>query len=225
MIQLKTLAAALAVALTSAPVLADNLQVDTGPVPGYSYSVSIDGAQSSVNARYYNVTNVDTTDSFVAFCIEMGAAITTDALFGTADMTPTSTASASFPQSATGIQSLYDQRFATLDFSSDVEVAAFQLALWELTDTTNSGSDYFNTGSFQNYVGNQDALLLATSWLTNLSDPTPGSDSYALTAWVGDATQNMISAIPGASVPEPGTLALFGLAGVAGLGAMRRKKA
>ena len=220
----KALAAASAVALMSAPAMADNLQVDLGTVPGYAYSVDINGSQTTVDARYYNVTNLSTTDSFIAFCIEMGAQITTDALFGTADMTPTSTSDATFPQSVVGIQSLYDQRFATLNLTSSVEVAAFQLALWELTDTTNVGSDFFGTGSFQNYAGNADALVLATSWLTNLADPTPGDD-YTLTAWVGDATQNMISAVPGAEVPEPATLALLGLAGLAGMGVMRRKKA
>lgn len=223
--QIKALAAASAIAFMSSPAMADFLQVDSRQVPSYTYTVDINGASSPVSARYYNVTNLDTTDSFIAFCIEMGADVTTSAWNGTADMTPTATSDAAFPQSVVGIQSLYDQRFGSLNLTSSVEVAAFQLALWELTDTTNTGTDFFGTGAFRNYAGNQDAIALATDWLTNLSDPTPNVDTYDLTAWMGGATQDMISAARGASVPEPGTLALLGLAGIAGLGVTRRKKA
>jgi subtilisin-like proprotein convertase family protein len=86
------------------------------------------------------------------------------------------------------------------------------------TSFTIPSGTYAPTGTYSTLIG----LSAAGSWTLNLSDDFSG-DSGSLRSWTLNLGMEEISPPP-VSVPEPATLALFGL-GLAGLGWSRRKKA
>ena len=118
------------------------------------------------------------------------------------------------------VQTLYNQSFSLVNPTSAVEVAGFQIALWEALDD----GDLFG-GALQNWAGKtgsvteSEALDQAWIYLTALADGDPATASYKLTNWGNALSQDIIEA----KIPEPTSMAL-GALGLAGLSLVRRRK-
>ena len=202
---------------------ADRLQIEAQDPNTLSFSLVLNGTTTNRTAGSYGITNTTTGESFLSFCVEL-LQLVQAATLPPLGLEFTSVDIDNYPTTPTGgrsdgIQALFDQRFAALDLGNFVQLAAFQIALWEITDDFN-----LTTGVAQGWNGNAPALSLASDWLNNLSDPTP-TDDYNITAWVNEESQDMLhfAANGNGTVPEPGSL-LLGLAGLAGLGFARRMR-
>ncbi len=207
------LAFAAAGLLASASAHADSLVVEQDQNTVMAFTVNAGGNQLAVDTGIFNVTDQTTGTSFLAFCYELlqglsGAAATTGQDY---------TANAGAPGA---VQTLYNQSFAGISLTSAVDVAAFQIALWEALDDGN-----MNTGAVSGWAGahgtleEDEALLTAEGFLLTLG-AGGGAGHFKLTTWTSPDSQDLIQA----KIPEPTSLAL-GALGLAGLSLVRRRKA
>lgn len=215
---LKKAALALAAAglLASVPAHADTLAMDLDINSLMGFTVDVNGTGTkAVDTGVFNVSNLTSGGNFLAFCYELLQGVSVDVLTGMA-FSPTSVIPAS-------VQTLFNQSYAEVHFDNAVEVAGFQIALWETLDDNNLSS-----GNFQNWAGatnsldEGDALFTAEIFLDRLVNGGPATGNYQLTLWQNPDSQDILQAST-AAVPEPTSLVL-GALGLAGLSVLRRRK-
>ena len=130
---------------------------------------------------------------------------------------PGYTYTASVPNDATftAIGQLFHEAYAMALVDTD-HSAAFQLALWEILFNGDLSSLNLATGAFKvtDDHGNHNAVAIAQTWLADLGNFT---DNYTITKLSNETRQDFMTA------PEPGPLALIGVALAAMLVGGRRR--
>ncbi len=203
----------------SASAQADSLVLEQD-INSLAFTVSANGVQDDVVAGVFNVDNLTTGTSFLAFCFELLQGV------GVGALTPPGLEFTASTAVNADTQALFNQSYATLDFSDASAMAGFQIALWETLDDSS-----LTTGSYQNWVGDTSsfeedlALMIADTFLGNVAAGAPATGNYNLTSWLNGTSQDLVQATPPTgTVPEPAT-ALLGALGLAGIAAVRRRKA
>lgn len=211
------LALAAAGLMASVPAHADTLamELDINSLMGFKVDVNGTGTKT-VDTGVFNVSNATTGSSFLAFCYELLQGINSNALNGMPF-----DASSVIPAA---VQTLFNQSYAEVHFDNAVEVAGFQIALWETLDDNN-----LNTGNLSNWGGatnsadEGDALFNAEIFLDRVANGGANTGNYQLTIWQSPDSQDIIQA-SAAAIPEPTSL-MLGALGLAGLSLVRRRKA
>jgi len=240
----KTLAFSLLVCLLSAPALAlDTVDVTlTGFGLGKNTSVSSNSGGSFsntwagfTNATFVNSTSTDVLDgAYELFCLQLLQSIH----FGTtntfaiqptlAGNIPDGPPGALSPVAASAVENMFSEADG-LQYLSNDDSAAFQLALWDITfDYDGSlASLSLSTGQFRANTNATVAALFdiyVDSAVNGI--PLAGDTTYGLQSI---KVQDLAFFIPGdrdipcidCNVPESGSLTLLGI-GMIGLGASRR---
>lgn len=189
--------------------------------PGTGVNVSSNGGGSfgGTTAGVFNWTatggDSGIVGQFTTFCIEL-----TQHISGGNSYTYTLTAPASAPIPGLGfspmgpranlLAELYGRFYPTLNLSNASDTAAFQLAVWEISNDNNATLD-LTTGNFQAQNGGT-YFATAQNWLSQLDGTGP---TLSITALSSNTVQDQIY------VPAP---AAAGLLGFAGLAASRRRR-
>jgi hypothetical protein len=222
---ISTLCTSLAFALMAAlPAQAEPILVTGWASPGPTTVVRIANTDPAIDLRVYAgafATIESGSNTFASWCIDIFQR--TQIGITVSDFSQVAGA-AYFGTQTTRFDQL--GQLATLAYadalSTATHAAAFQLAIWEITNET-SGTLNVGGGSFKASNAN-DAMVLAQSWLDSL----PDKSRYGFDVWASSTHQDLLvfEALPPRlpqGVPEPGTLTLAAL-GFGALIAARRRK-
>ncbi|MBU2991601.1 VPLPA-CTERM sorting domain-containing protein [Octadecabacter sp. 1_MG-2023] len=218
---LKAVAAAALLTLATAPASsAASLKFESW-ASGYE-TVDVTAPSYNGAAGGFVMNDVDTSDSFVVFCLDILGVIYSNVTY---DYTTTAApfSNSQSPLNMTGLQNLFDTGYSNA-LASSTTSAAFQVALWNTVYDTDWD---VNGGTFSQ---DDDGAVkdMANEFLAAANGYT-GPSTWTLSFLEGENTdpnirrsQNLVTAAP-SPVPLPAT-GLMLVAAIGGLAMTRRRK-
>lgn len=178
------------------------------PVLARNVNYTIDGTARFHGAGQFQLKDVATLESILAFCIDIFQVLKLPHTYDTTPFLET------IPMGQ--VEALFSNFY--LDVDTADEAAGFQLALWEITTERSETLD-FGTGRFIT-TGTGAHYDIAQDYLDGLGNaPTAAWD---LTTYFSSTSQDLISGtLAPVPLPLPGLLLLAGLAGLVGLRARK----
>ncbi len=183
--------------------------------PNLSRYVRISSPQYNGGTRAgpFRLTGDGGMGDFVAFCVDLGKYLANGQSYTTAS-------NSNFGGAVdTNIDKLFTSAYSGV--STQVEGAAFQVALWEIITDTGSGFD-LTSGNFSVQLAGYSAAVInqASSYLSGLASAATGG--YNLTFLNSGTSQNLVTVSP---VPLPAAAGMLGFGVLALFGLRRRKNA
>lgn len=160
-----------------------------------------------------SATASDTAQSFEAWCVD----IFQNAYFNWSSSDYVSESASIYPGTDKSNLLLKLATESLGSVNNSLTSSAFQLAVWEIVNET-SGSYSLSDGTFSASGASDDSIALANNWLSKLPGVTT-HNSYSISVLHSADYQDFAVFT---AVPEPGTIALFGL-GLLGIATSRRK--
>ena len=197
---------------------------------GDSVTISYNGAQTDTTAGAFEGATFNGSAIPPFWCVDLLDHVPyppwtipdyTEAPFQSAPLSFNST-------QVSNLETLFAQEYAHVSaFSSQTDVAAFQLAIWDLLfDNDYNLSTYGATGFGIVSIGDSAAQTEAQAWINNAHTGT--QQTFALTQLTSSAVPPnqafVFPAPPRQSVPEPSELALLGVGIAAMLFGLRRRR-
>lgn len=230
-LRLSLAAAALALAATGAT--ASTVTLDR-QVPGDTFAgtgnanvtVSVPFQSQNISARAGGFHLVaDGVRNLVMWCLDLAHVLTLPSPYRETG-TPYANTTGTLSETALGnVQRLFDTSYRGLDFTSNAQMAGFQLALWEIVTETGSSDLDVTTGNFQWVSGSTGARDAANGFLAAMDGPV--TQRYRLSFFESEKnkkgkqiSQNLVTATP---IPLPAALWLL-LGSLAGLTLLTRRR-